>query len=464
MPKRLRLPLGAAIVFFGLALGVQRGVLVSLDGNVYWKVSQSIVHRRSLMPVLPAGWDQLKIHTPYSSFGIGMSLWLIPFVWLQDRIDPNGQGIVTVANPLMLAACVALLVTIVQRLKVRNWIAAAAALSFGVLTTALFHSTEGFAEPGVTFCLLLTVLGLLIWRDGTPRAAWLVGIGLAGSVLFRTDSVVTILPLLAIVPFVISKKTLTSTMRAWVPALLVPVFIVGAWTGWYNNLRYGSPLTAGYPGQGFTNKLIYGLDELVVSPGKGLFWYAPIVILGAVGLKASWTRERFLTLFIAALFVGRIIFYARWNSPEGGVGWGPRFMLPICALALIPAAIWIEAKLDRPSFRRNLALAFAGLLVALGLVVNLVSVWVPYEQYVNDIRFAKPGETQAQVDVRLNQYVHDIPASHIVANWRRLDHARPFPLKHFDGGPSPIAVLAIGIMLGGGWLLGASRTRNPRRT
>lgn len=183
-------------------------------------------------------------------------------------------------------------------------------LSFGVLTTALFHSTEGFAEPGVTFCLLLTVLGLLIWRDGTPRAAWLVGIGLAGSVLFRTDSVVTILPLLAIVPFVISKKTLTSTMRAWVPALLVPVFIVGAWTGWYNNLRYGSPLTAGYPGQGFTNKLIYGLDELVVSPGKGLFWYAPIVILGAVGLKASWTRERFLTLFIAALFVGRIIFYA----------------------------------------------------------------------------------------------------------------------------------------------------------
>ena len=463
MPNRLRAPLGAAFVFLGIAICVQRGVIASLDGNVYWKVSQSMVHRRSLEPILPAGWDQLGIHTPYSSFGIGMSLYLMPFVWIQDRIDPNGQGIVTLANPIMLAFCVALIVIILQRLRVRDSVAAAGGLAFGLLTTALFQSTEGFAEPGVTASLLVAVLGIVLWRERLGWAPWLVGCGLATSVLFRLDSLLTIVPLLLIVPWVVPWPILQRNLKRSIGAILIPFGIVIAWTAWYNNLRYGSPFTGGYPNQGFTNPILWGLDLLVVSPGKGLFWYAPVAILGVIGLAASWKRERWLTLAIVALFVGRILFYARWNSPEGGVGWGPRFMLPIYALAVIPAAIWIDRIPARSGVRRRISRWIIGIVIAAGLVVNLVSVWVPYEQYVNDIRFAKPGETQVDVDRRLNQYIHDIPASHIVANWQRLDHARPFPLKNFDGGPTPVAFLALGIVGVGAWMLRVSRTSKARK-
>jgi hypothetical protein len=281
-------------------------------------------------------------------------------------------------------------------------------------------------------------------------------------VLFRLDSLITIVPLGLVVPCVVPWSTLKRKMWTSVAALFIPFLLVMAWTGWYNNLRYGAPLTGGYPGQGFTNPILWGLDLLVISPGKGLFWYAPAAILGVVGVRESWRREHWLTTALIALFLGRILFYARWNSPEGGVGWGPRFMLPIYALAMISAALWLDDVLDRPRAKRRIPLVFVWLVVACGLLVNVLSVWVPYEQYVNEIRVAGAGETQVDVDRRLNQYIHDIPASHIVGNWDRLGHARPFPLKQFDGGPNGIAFLAIAITVAGGGLLRVSRTTKAR--
>src|SRR5262245_61543998 len=136
--------------------------------------------------------DEIGAQSPHTSYGFGTTLLAMPFDIVQRAFHPAGQGILTLANPIVLALCGVVLFFIGRRLGWRRWVCAATALGFGVLTTALSQSTEFFSEPGVTFMALLIVLGALIWNDRPNRGALCVGVGVAGSILFRPDSLVLI--------------------------------------------------------------------------------------------------------------------------------------------------------------------------------------------------------------------------------------------------------------------------------
>ncbi len=459
MSRRNYTPFAAAVLFFGVALAFQRGEIASLDGKVYWKVAQSLVHDRSFTPHFPVEWGPIPLHTPYSSFAIGLSVALTPFVWLQDRIDPNGLGIVTLANPVFLAACVAMIVLITQRLNIRRWIGVSTALGFGFLTTALWHSTEVFSEPLVTLALLIALYGLLVWRDGNWNGSAILGLGLAGALLVRTDSLVTILPIALVLPCFVPVQELKRRWKHWIPYVIVPLGVVVAWTLFYNVRRYGTMTEAGYPGYGFTTSIRDGLDLLLLSPGKGIFWYSPIALLAVVLFAKAFRSQRAFAVALAAICGLRILFYMRWVSPEGGVAWGPRFMLPLYAAAVLIIALGSESIVTNRGKSQPIFAFFGVILSGASLVVNLVSVWVPYEQYYNEFRYQRAGERFADLQARLHWFVHSFWEGHINANWYRLPNARPFPLKHFDNGIHPVGGLAIGIILLGITGLWVSRNR-----
>jgi hypothetical protein len=88
-------------------------------------------------------------------------------------------------------------------------------------------------------------------------------------------------------------------------------------------------------------RMLRGFVGLSVSPYKGLFWYAPVLLLGLVGAfpftrRYPWEGLAFLGL-IGAHFLG----YSRYNYWSGGVAWGSRYMLPVVPfLVMLAAPVW----------------------------------------------------------------------------------------------------------------------------
>ena len=62
---------------------------------------------------------------------------------------------------------------------------------------------------------------------------------------------------------------------------------------WYNWFRFGSPTTPGTPNPCYLTAPLNVLG-LLFSPGKGLIFYSPLVVLGAIGLPRLWRRDRSL--------------------------------------------------------------------------------------------------------------------------------------------------------------------------
>jgi hypothetical protein len=135
---------------------------------------------------------------------------------------------------------------------------------------------------------------------------------------------------------------LTTSRRAaagrlvWFGIGLLP-FVLGLIA--HNVLRFGDPLHFGYAGEGFTTPLWEGMAGLLFSPGKGVFFYAPPLILSGM----LWRRFRriypALGGFLAVAWMAALIFYGTWWAWHGGWSWGPRFLLPLIPLSMLPLIV-----------------------------------------------------------------------------------------------------------------------------
>jgi hypothetical protein len=426
------------LALLGLFVAVQWARLGSFDGKVALATANAITDGR--LHLLPRE-DPTKHNFPYSHYGIGMPLVLLPLYLLQRALAIQPHLVTSLASPLLLAASAALLYLTGRELGWSRRLSLAGALVFGALTMALQISQEAFSEPGVGLAIALVVLGLLRWRAGRAGGPWLVGSGLGVGLLFRSDSAMLVGAALLLLPAFVPWRRLLAERRAWV-GLVLPVLPALAWTAWYSLLRDGTLVPAVYGGT-FTTPLATGLYGLVLSPGKGLFAYNPFLLLAIPGAVALWRRDRALTALLVGLMVARVLLYARWSYWEGGVAWGPRFLMPaVGPFSLL--AVYAVSRIPRLRLPLRVpALAATVALVVLGVVVNVASVWVGYAASWNDlVRMAPPDQSAA----RAHAYVHSFGGSAIAYNLQHLaDNKREFPLFHFRGGPDPAGLLGLAV-------------------
>jgi 4-amino-4-deoxy-L-arabinose transferase-like glycosyltransferase len=439
----------AAIVLglFAFYVSIQAGVLVSRDAHTMASVGRNLVQHGSLHRYLPG---RPKAWSPY---GIGVSLVTVPLWALQLHVAPHGEGWVSSGNAVITAVTGGFLYRCGVEIGWRRTVAVITVLVFGLLTMAPVYSTEMFSEPGVTLGIVVTLLGLLLWSRRSRHGPWLVGVGLSVAVLFRTDSYVTVvLPTLVLVPLFIPPRELRSTARRWLAPVAVPLIVVSAWTVVYNVIRFRTAFVTSYGGVSFTNPLADGLYRQVLSPGKGFFWYDPILLVGLFGVVLLYRRRRALAIAIAVLSVTRVLVFAKWPFPDGSVAWGPRFLVPLCALLSLGVgeAIARSEKLSRG--RRLWARGLIVVLGAAGAFVNVLSLWVPYEQQHREFtaRGTLPTdhalalvEIQRRQALTYNRWSHT-PLRYAVTH---LAHASRtgvgFPLRWWQGGWSVPGVTAL---------------------
>jgi hypothetical protein len=427
-------------------LAVQRGYIASYDGKIMAHLAHRLLFDHTL--TIDPRADLMGLHHPYTSYGIGTTLLLLPFAWLQHLLAPTKHTWLTLANPLALALCGALVTRIGLELRWHPFVALATGIGFGLLTPALWQSTEVFPEPGVTLGLLVSLLGLLCFGRGEAAGAWFVGVGVATSILCRLDSVLLLAPFLAAAGLDEVRKTTRSVRAA--AGVLVPIAAALVFQMWYNAHRYGSVFDAGFASQsrdrGFTGDLVDGLALLVWSPGKGFFWYSPVLLLALPGFMLLYRKRRVLALALGAVCLIRFLFFAKWWTPAGGVTWGPRLVFPVTAVMAVAAGEFVDqARQWASPMWRRFAIGGIAALALTSAGISALSVSQPYEKFWHSNVDAAPVAVRLQ---RRRDYFWSVTEGPMAGNLRFLRAGAKAPLMHFADGPSLVGVLAVAGCLG----------------
>jgi hypothetical protein len=433
--------LGLGVFLCHLAVG--RASVYSYDGNIMYALARNLVQHGTLVTTgqEPFSHDPWNMNTPYSVYGLGTSLLVAPATALELLFDVAPFLFVTLVSPLVLAVTAVVIQRIGAGLGWDLRLATLAGAVVALATPLLWAGTELFSETPIVLCTALVVLAAIRWRDGRSWAPFVFGASIGAAIQFRTDSVLLLGLAVAVLPLFMPVRRLLADRTGLLLAGL-PVAASVALVVWYNLYRFGTVVQPPYGGVGFTTPILTGVGGLLVSPGKGLFVFAPILLLGLVGLVPLVRRDRAVFVLIVVLTTVRVAFFAKWGVWHGGLGWGPRFILPVCVLLIIPAGEAVRA--DRHWPRVRVWRLVAVVLVALSVGISALSVSVPYEQWwwlKHDEAAAAGPDALADFD----RMIHWDPSeSHIVGSLRLLAGGNAWPVAYWwQNGRSWIGPLAL---------------------
>jgi len=296
-------------------------------------------------------------------------------------------------NPLLTALTGALIVLVSRHIGTKRRYAWIVGLTYGFCTFAWPQARSTLSGVQATFFLFASYLMLLvssedIERYQRPRAFAPILFGVCLGMAFLTR--VILAPAVAVLAFsyiwmLVSGWRRTRRKGFPVRELLMgygPALALFGLFLWINDARFGDPLQTGYGSaeQYVSGHLGQGLFYLLFSPGAGLIWMAPGVLLALYWFQKQFERSnlrRFVMLIALSLAVA--IPPAMLTGWHGAHTYGPRYLLPLLPFLWIGVGPTLDALHEKP-----VAGFVAKLLLALGLFTSLPGVLVDYATH-NDL-------------------------------------------------------------------------------
>ena len=147
-----------------------------------------------------------------------------------------------------------------------------------------------------------------------------------------------------------------------------------------NYIRFGSPFDFGYGTYGSlqVHSGWIGLLGLVFSPGAGLLFFFPIVILLPFAIKKMYSKDKILSILFAYVIVSAWLYFGTLSYGEpfawsGAGGWGPRYLVPLTPFISVALAYLI---MDSSRIMKVIVSSLS----VIGFVVNLLGIltWYAY--------------------------------------------------------------------------------------
>ncbi|MGI9184291.1 MAG: hypothetical protein ACR2GZ_04880 [Solirubrobacteraceae bacterium] len=342
---------------FGL-FGVTAGRLTGYEPETA-AVSEGLVR---------AGQPRVLKHTPWAGEGItgrgghnygrtGLTQPLLeaPAYWLGLKLDELSSAgrsyrwrltALQLFDPAMAALTVAAIFTLLALRGISKRRAALLAAFCAVGTLIWPYSKIGM-DTTLMAMLALTVLAAA-WVVQRPTAARLAMLGVGVALTMNTKAYGALLALGALPLFASALVELVRDRRLRaLGALAAPVICGLAAIAWYNWYRTGS--VSNFDDTFVSQRLLampFSAVGLLVSPGKGLVFYSPLVVLGILGLRDLWRADRALARTVVVIVSISVLFIATsiaWADET----WGPRYLVPSAWLLVLPIAWWVTSRRRR---------------------------------------------------------------------------------------------------------------------
>lgn len=406
-----RLHLSSVVVEAAPAAGAPGGVGDAAGRPVDERALGDREAERRVALVGPASWSDAQQAALFSRFGFSF------------------------LNGWLMALTAALLVPLAGLLGYGRRTAVLLALGFGVGTLAWPYAKHDFAEPAAgALALGATVLIFTARPRAWETARWTkvfllaASGGLAALAAGARYTAAWFIPLLAVqvallwlwpVPFASRSVTVRCSRRMGPALQALAVFLLpptlaavgvlmmtgrapALWSGWRQGLA-----------SGWLDFSVWeGLYGLLVSPGKGLFLYAPPLLLSLAALPWFVRRHGGASFVMVAAPLLYLVVYGSKGVWHGG-GWGPRYLvaaLPLMAAWSLPVLERINAP-ERRAGMNGLRRVAVGLLVA-GVAVQALGVAKHPNRYTVMFR--------DHILPQLTDYGATLGGGHALAYWRHF--------------------------------------------
>lgn len=249
------------------------------------------------------------------------------------------------ASPFYVAIGVAFFFLVALELTgSRRWGLALAGL-FAVAGQAWPYSKIGM-EGVLMTALVITLYAVLRASRSDRLWPWaLAGVGAGAALADKPYGLFAVAALLAYLVPALRALAPAERLRR-VASFGAPMVLWAIGFGLFNWTRTGSALDTGRNDPETTLAAPLNFIGFFVSPGKGLTFFSPLVVIGALGLAAMYRRDRRLTLALLGSLLGGVAIVAvlRFWSDET---WGPRYIVWVAWLLLLPIPFWAVTRRRR---------------------------------------------------------------------------------------------------------------------
>ena len=318
-------------------------------------------------------------------FEPGQMIAAVPFYLWGRALGAAVQGTFFL-NIFVTAGCGALLYLSAIALGYQRKVALITTLLYGLATPAWAYSRYFFREPLTTLGGMVAFYAMLRYgRDQGWRWLALAGLGVGMAVLTKLSSV-AVLPALVLLTFSyrshwprIGDRRYRRAILILVAIILLAILFLAAWMYQDESELILRRLTRHVPAMLSTvsdpRRMLVAAFGLTVSPYRGLFIYAPILILGLVAGPAFWRRHRHEASATALLLGTYLIGYMLYPIWWGGLCWGPRFFIPVIPFLMLVTLPWIERAVQVVGHSNRRSKGNIALLAAL-IALSCVSIFI----------------------------------------------------------------------------------------
>ncbi len=360
-------------------------IYVTLDGLVRLEVIKSITS--TLTADVPAKYGagfalQGREGRFYDPHEVGHTLLSIPFFVVGQALG-NPQFFLSLMNPLALAWTCVFFFRLCGTVGYSLSTSVRLTLILALCTQLWPESKSPFDHALESlFCLAAFYHACLSCTKETRSTLVVCGAFLGAAIATRTISVLFGAPIAFYVISYTWRRQTVLAKKLGEAAKQFCLLLAGLAPGLalalgYNSYRFGSMLTTGYAGWSqlhkvdlFSNPIWKGMLGLTVSPGKGLFFYCPIVLLSILNYKKFLRWKKELAVAIALLLALYSIVLGKYIAWHGDFAWGPRYLTVLLPYLILPLGIVFERRSRTNPFRRTLLKAA----VSIGFVVQLMAV------------------------------------------------------------------------------------------
>jgi hypothetical protein len=308
--------------------------IYSIDGYSMLAVADSLVTHHNV--TVPAGSGIVgKDGKSYSSWYPLQSVLAVPVIAVALKASSLThlpvhyvESLSVTVLPALYTALTVSIVYLISMLlgsfEIGAWLAA---IAYGFGTIALVYTRDFYADP---LLALLMTLGILL-TFGKNRS-WAVVLVTALAVLAKPTGII-LGPVFSAYLFWKTRRFWLSLLPSLGTAIGLAIYFL------YNFYRFGDLRTFGQPWTFSIANVPRGLAGLLISPGEGLIWFCPCVVLGVAALWQIRTRQP-EAWTIVVLAASSLLLHSLWFAWNGGSSWGPRLLLPVLPGLVALTGVW----------------------------------------------------------------------------------------------------------------------------
>ena len=355
-----------------------KGYLEVLDTSYSLQTAESMVTRGDLSIQHQYGFAmQGPNGLSYSKYGIGLPLYFVPWVLAGHGLSawtglPESEitgFLISFANIPVALLTLLVFIKLLQFFKIGQKNSYLITIALGLGTLVWVYAVSDFSEQLQMLLLLVAVYGVL---KGTPKALTFAGVGFGLLILVKLIHVVLLpafgLYLLLKPGEVLLQRVIRVLWFSW--PIWLTIIILAA----FNAYRFGNLLESGYGTESsefYPSQMRYSIPELLISFNKGLLVFSPVLILSLLGWWRFFRQYAWEASFFMTLVLMNLLFMGSWWAWNGGWCWGPRLLVPLIPLWLLPLAFWLHS---------ILRLRIAMLVIIVSIVAQLPGVLIKMQQ------------------------------------------------------------------------------------